>query len=102
MYAPDSLCSSSAFFYTFVKSQAKLSSGIGRAWDSGERVPSAFRRNSSAQESRLATLDRQLLEQQVAMKQCFDLGLSHLLAIFGWGTPLVQSTQLLRLEVEPT
>lgn len=66
---------------------------LGALFQAGKLTPT--------QESRLATFDRQLLEQHGAMKYCFDLDLSHLLSIFRWGTPLIQSTQSLHLEVEP-
>jgi hypothetical protein len=56
---------------------------------------------NAQQERRLATLDRQLLEQSGAMKQCFGFDLSQLLNIFQWGTPLAESVQPLHLEVEP-
>ena len=66
---------------------------LGALFQAGKLTPT--------QESRLATCDRQLLEQQVAMKQCFELDLDQLLSIFRWGTPLAQSTQPLYREVEP-
>jgi hypothetical protein len=53
------------------------------------------------QEARLAELDRMLLGQAALMEQCFALDLGQLLAIFRWGTPLAQSTQTVRIEVEP-
>jgi len=58
------------------------------------------RRLNPDQESRLAELDRLLLEQAAHMEQCFGLDLSQLLAIFRWGTPLSKSTQTVRIEVE--
>ncbi len=54
-----------------------------------------------AQETRLAELDRLLLEQAARMEQCFGFDLSQLLAIFRWGTPLTNSSETVRLEVEP-
>jgi hypothetical protein len=56
---------------------------------------------NSAQELRLADLDRLLLEQASLMEQCFGFDLNQLLAIFRWGTPLSDSTQTVRIEVEP-
>jgi hypothetical protein len=56
---------------------------------------------SSAQEIRLAELDRLLLEQASRMEQCFGFDLNQLLAIFRWGTPLSESTQTVRIEIEP-
>lgn len=72
-------------------------------WSNRTKLGALFQAGqlTSSQENRLATCDRQLLEQVAAMKQCFDFDLSHLLALFRWGTPLAQSTQPLHLEVEP-
>lgn len=53
------------------------------------------------QENQLATLDRQLLEHSGFMQHCFGFDLSHLLAIFRWGTPLTQSVQPLQIAIEP-
>ena len=58
-------------------------------------------RLSRAQEAHLARLDRLMLEQASFMEQCYSLDLSHLLAIFRWGTPLSKSGQIVRIEVEP-
>ena len=56
---------------------------------------------TARQANRLATLDRQLLEQSTVMRLCFGFDLSQLLVIFQWGTPLAESVQPLHLEVEP-
>jgi hypothetical protein len=58
-------------------------------------------RLSPAQEASLARLDRLLLEQASLMEQCYGLDLSHLLAIFRWGTPLSRFAQTVRIEVGP-
>ena len=59
------------------------------------------RRLTPAQEARLAKLDRLLLEQASRMKQCYGLDLSHLLAIFRWGTPLPRFAHTVQIEVNP-
>jgi len=72
-------------------------------WSNRQLLGSLFqaRKLTTAQERRLATLDRQLLEQSAAMKRCFGFDLSQLLILFQWGTPLTESVQPLQLEVEP-
>lgn len=59
------------------------------------------RKLTPAQEAHLAELDRLLLEQASLMERCFGFDLGQLLAIFRWGTPLSESTQPMRIEVEP-
>jgi hypothetical protein len=54
------------------------------------------------QEARLAYLDQLLLEHASLMEKCFSFDLARLLTIFRWGTPLAQSTQLVRLETAAT
>lgn len=66
---------------------------LGRLWTAG--------RLTEGQEARLAELDRRLLEQAARMEQCYGLELRDLLAIFRWGTPLTNTTQPVRLEVDP-
>jgi len=53
------------------------------------------------QVSRLAELDRLLLEQAPLMAQCYGLDLPQLLAIFRWGSPLSHSTRPVQLELAP-
>lgn len=74
-----------------------------QAWGDRKVLGMLFKaqRINPDQEARLAELDRLLLEQSALMEQCFGLDLSHLLAIFRWGTPLSKSSQTVRIEVEP-
>lgn len=74
-----------------------------QAWGDRKVLGMLFKaqRVNPDQEARLAELDRLLLEQSALMEQCFGLDLSHLLAIFRWGTPLSRSSQTVRIEVEP-
>jgi hypothetical protein len=60
-----------------------------------------MQRLTPAQEARLAEFDRLLLEQAALMERCLNLDFTQLLAIFRWGTPLLKSTQPLRIEMEP-
>lgn len=53
------------------------------------------------QVNEMANLDRVLLQQAPMMKQCFGMGLSQLLTIFRWGSPLAESRQPVAIEVEP-
>lgn len=66
---------------------------LGALFRSGKLTPT--------QETQLADLDRRLINQARLMGRCFGMDLYGLLAIFRWGTPLIQSGQLLQLEVEP-
>ena len=74
-----------------------------QTWSNRQLLGLLFKahRLTPAQEARLARLDRLLLEQASLMEQCFGLDLSHLLAIFRWGTPLSRFAQTVRIEVEP-
>lgn len=77
--------------------------GLMQAWGNRRLLGDLFQahRLSRGQEARLAKLDRLLLEQATLMERCYSLELSHLLAIFRWGTPLLQLAQTVQIEVEP-
>jgi hypothetical protein len=78
--------------------------GLMQTWGNRQALGQLFkaRRLTPAQEARLAKLDRLLLEQASLMEQCYGLDLSHLLAIFRWGTPLPRFAQTVQIEVQPT
>jgi len=73
-----------------------------QAWGNRKVLGILFKaqRLTQAQEARLAELDQLLLEQASSMEQCFGLDFSQLLDIFRWGTPLSNSTQTVRIEVD--
>jgi hypothetical protein len=74
-----------------------------QTWGNRQVLGHLFRagRLTEAQQARLAGLDRLVLEQASRMEQCYGLELPELLAIFRWGTPLSQTPQPVRLEIEP-
>lgn len=72
-------------------------------WSNRKVLGALFRSGklTSTQEAQLTDLDRHLVTQASLMGRCFGMDLYQLLAIFRWGTPLIQSGQPLQLEVEP-
>lgn len=74
-----------------------------QTWSNRKVLGALFKASklTSAQETQLAGLDRQLLAQTALMERCFSLSLHQLLAIFRWGTPVSQSVQPLYIEIEP-
>lgn len=72
-------------------------------WSNRKVLGALFRSGklTAVQEAQLTELDRRLVKQAHLMGRCFGMDLYQLLAIFRWGTPLIQSVQPLQLEVEP-
>ena len=83
--------------------QSDYRSELMQVWGNRKVLGALFRakRLPGQQVNEMATLDRMLLQQAPMMKQCFDMELGQLLAIFRWGSPLVESRQPVAVEVEP-
>jgi len=83
--------------------QSDYRSELMQVWGNRKVLGALFRakRLPDQQVDEMATLDRMLLQQAPMMKQCFDMELGQLLAIFRWGSPLVESRQPVAVEVEP-
>jgi hypothetical protein len=88
-----------AFYFAFPNAQDRAVAANDICTELGQLFKA--RRLTPAQEARLAKLDRLLLEQASLMEQCYGLDLSHLLAIFRWGTPLPRFAQTVQIEVQP-
>lgn len=75
-----------------------------QTWGNRKVLGLLFRahRLTPEQEARLAEFDRLLLEDASLMEQCYGLDLTQLLAIFRWGTPLSESSRILRIEIDST
>jgi hypothetical protein len=75
-----------------------------QAWGNRHVVGQLFqaKRLTRQQEERLAQADQLLLEQASFMERGFGVDFAHVLNLFRWGTPLAQTSQLVRIETDTT